>query len=157
MTVSDRIVIMRNGSIVQDGAPEQIYSSPANSFVANFIGHSNLISAHVSSLEPVILDFLGGSFYCHEIPGLYLNQEVKVLLRPDVIAIQHDSSKNEQNLLAGQVIDATFKGSYMDYLIEVAEAHLNVHYPIRNDTRSFSIGDRIFLSWLPENALILSS
>ena len=83
MTISDRIVVMQAGQIVQDGAPEEIYNSPANAFVAEFIGHSNVMEAMVESVSPVRLKFMEEVFSCHSYPDLQIGQTIKVLLRPE--------------------------------------------------------------------------
>ncbi len=156
MTVSDRIVVMRQGKIVQDGAPQQIYANPANSFVADFIGHSNLIPARVSQPEAGILHFLNGAFLTRVCPELESGQEVKVLLRPEVFHVYTVEPDDQANVGCGQVIDTTFKGSYIDYLVDVSDWRLKVHESIHEGSQIFIKGDMIFLSWSPEDALVLA-
>lgn len=156
MTIADRIVVMRQGRIIQDGTPEQIYANPSNSFVADFIGHSNLISARVVQPEPTRLDFLDGSFYTRNHPGLQTGQEVKVLLRPEAFVIFAHAPKNHDNVIQGHVVDVTFKGAYVDYLVEVHGSRLKVHYSIREGSQAFTRGDTVFLSWAPDDGLVLT-
>jgi spermidine/putrescine transport system ATP-binding protein len=156
MTIANRIVVMRQGRIIQDGTPEQIYANPSNSFVADFIGHSNLIPARVIQPEPTRLELLGGSFNVRNHPGLQTGQEVKVLLRPEVFVIFAQAPKDLENVIPSQVVDATFKGAYVDYLVDTGGSRLKVHYSIREGTQSFNRGDTIFLSWASDDGLVLT-
>lgn len=157
MTVSKRIVIMRAGQIVQDGTPEEIYANPASSFVADFIGHSNLLPATVLRAAPSQLSFLGGSFSARNHPSLREGQAVNVLLRPEVLRVYGDEPEGFENVLKGKIVDATFKGPYVDYLVEIGEARLTAHHSVREGVSTFDRGDMIFLAWTQDDALILSS
>jgi spermidine/putrescine transport system ATP-binding protein len=157
MTVSDRIVVMYEGRIIQEGTPEQIYSNPINAFVADFIGHSNLFPAQVVDFSPLRLSFLTGVYECRNLDGLLRGQEVKVHLRPEAFEIRHVPLQEVKNSVEGAVIDINFKGPYVVYLISVQDTHIQVHYSMREGSRLFSAGERIFLSWAPEDALILVS
>ena len=157
MTVSNRIVVMRAGQIVQDGTPVEIYANPASTFVADFIGHSNLLQATVLQVAPSYLSFLGDSFSARHHPGLWEGQAVNVLLRPEVLRVYGDAPEGFENVLKGRIIDATFKGPYVDYLVEVGEARLTTHQSVREGVSTFDRGDAIFLAWSQDDALVLSS
>ena len=157
MTVSNRIVVMRAGQIVQDGTPEEIYANPASTFVADFIGHSNLLQATVLQTAPSHLSFLGGSYSARHHPGLREGQAVNILLRPEVLRVFGDAPEGFENVLKGRIVDATFKGPYVDYLVEVGEARLTAHHSVREGVSTFNRGDAIFLAWSQDDALILSS
>jgi hypothetical protein len=53
-------------------------------------------------------------------------------------------------------VDATFKGSYIDYLVDIGDWRLKVHDSIREGSRTLKKGDMVFLSWSPEDALVLA-
>jgi ABC-type Fe3+/spermidine/putrescine transport system ATPase subunit len=146
---------MRNGSVVQDGSPEDIYSHPVNSFVADFIGHSNLFDAVVESVHPVRLSLLGGSYTCRECSDIVAGQKVKALIRPEVIQIQGDPPLEAANIASGLVRDATFKGPYVDYLVDVEHQRFKVHQSLFEGVNIFNRGERVFLTWSLEDALIL--
>jgi spermidine/putrescine transport system ATP-binding protein len=157
MTISNRIVVMHKGQIIQDGTPEEIYATPKNAFVADFIGHSNIVDAYIIQVDPVRINLLGTTLVCQDHQDLNVNQQVKVLLRPEAFVIFQDRPKNSENVITGRIIDATFKGPYVDYLVDVGETRLKAHYSIREGIRIFGQGESIFLSWSPDDALVLPS
>lgn len=157
MTISDRIVVMKAGQIVQDGTPEEIYNSPANAFVAEFIGHSNLIQATVESVSPMQLKFLGDVVNCNSSLDFQVGQTLKVLLRPEALLIYRDKPPKATNLITGKVVDVTFKGPYVDYLVDFNGQHLKVHQSIHNGVQVMERGERAYMAWSPDDMLILES
>jgi spermidine/putrescine transport system ATP-binding protein len=155
MTISDRIVVMRSGRVVQDGSPEEIYSNPANAFVADFIGHSNLLLAEVTTADPTRCRFLGSIYACRRCPGLEEGQEVKVLLRPETIMLFSDPPDGLENWVEGEIVDSTFKGPYVDYLLDVDTCRLKVHQPIHEGVRVFARGEQLHAAWSPDDAHVL--
>jgi spermidine/putrescine transport system ATP-binding protein len=157
MTISDRIVVMRAGQIIQDGKPEEIYTKPLNTFVADFIGHSDILPAVVEHVKPPRLNFLGQSFTGRLQEGLYEGQQVNVLLRPEAIMIFDHLPQGFENTIPGCIIDVTFKGSYVNYLVGVNNYQIKVHHSARESRRVFTKNEMIFLAWAPDDVLILTT
>lgn len=107
LTMSDTIVVMNQGYIQQMGTPEKIYNEPENSFVADFIGESNIISA--TMLEDRLVEILGARFACVD-TGFGTNQPVDVVIRPEDI----DLVKPEEGTLQGRVTGLIFKGVHYE-------------------------------------------
>ena len=84
LTMSDTIVVMRDGHILQIGDPKRIYDEPANAFVANFIGESNILRG--TMLEDELVNFCGFDFPCVD-SGFGENVPVDVVVRPEDIMI----------------------------------------------------------------------
>ena len=84
LTMSDKIVVMKNGEIQQVGTPQDIYNEPANRYVANFIGESNIIPAVM--LEDYKVRFDDITFDCVDF-GFKENEPVDVVIRPEDIDI----------------------------------------------------------------------
>ena len=84
LTMSDKIVVMKNGEIQQVGTPQDIYNEPANRFVANFIGESNILSGIM--LEDYKVQFDDIVFDCVDY-GFKENEKVDVVIRPEDIDI----------------------------------------------------------------------
>ena len=84
LTMSDKIVVMKGGEIQQVGTPEEIYNEPANVYVANFIGESNIISGRM--LEDYKVRFDDVTFDCVDF-GFRKDEPVDVVLRPEDIDI----------------------------------------------------------------------
>ena len=107
MTMSDRIVVMNKGKIQQLGRPIDIYNEPVNSFVANFIGETNIIRGKYVSKD--LIEFMDVRFAC---VGYKFNdgETVDVVIRPedwDVIPVKDAS-------LVGEVTSCIFKGVHYE-------------------------------------------
>ncbi len=118
MTVSDRIMIMDKGVIMQIGTPVEVYSQPNNYFVASFIGRANFIPSKVLSKNKnsIELDVKGKKeIYNSYVSALNKNDDVYIVVRPEGLEL----SKNEKMLFEGKVKSAVYLGSTMEYEIEV--------------------------------------
>ena len=107
LTMSDTIVVMNQGYIQQMGSPEKIYNEPENSFVADFIGESNILSA--TMIEDKLVEILGARFECVD-TGFGNNQPVDVVIRPEDI----DLVKPEEGTIQGRVTGLIFKGVHYE-------------------------------------------
>lgn len=111
LTMSDKIVVMKNGEIQQVGTPEEIYNEPANRYVANFIGESNIISA--TMLEDYKVRFDDITFDCVDF-GYKENEKVDVVIRPEDI----DIVEVEKGKMTGEVLSVLFKGVHYEIIVE---------------------------------------
>lgn len=112
MAVSDRIIVMRNAEIAQQGTPEDLYARPENSFIADFIGDANLVDAEITVNNELIL---GNS----RIPLTGITapaQRGKLVIRPHDIKIRADGG----GVLPGVVRYAAYLGHQIQYSIETA-------------------------------------
>lgn len=114
LTMSDVIVVMNHGVVQQIGTPEQIYNEPANAFVADFIGESNLLNGSMSGTK--VVKMLGTEFKC--LDDFPLNELVDVVVRPEDV-ILGDKGKVE-----GVITEKVFKGVHYEYLIQVGKNEL---------------------------------
>ena len=111
LTMSDKIVVMKNGEIQQVGTPEEIYNEPANRYVANFIGESNILSA--TMLEDYKVRFDDITFDCVDF-GYKPNEKVDVVIRPEDI----DIVDVEKGKMTGEVLSVLFKGVHYEIIVE---------------------------------------
>lgn len=110
LTMSDTIIVMRNGEIQQIGDPKKVYDEPANAFVADFIGESNIFSGEM--LEDCKVRFCEQVFECVD-KGFKKNEPIDVIIRPEDIYIV----KGGEELLSKAMVTATvtscaFKGDH---------------------------------------------
>ena len=112
LSMSDTIVVMNKGVIQQMGTPEDIYNEPANAFVADFIGESNILDGIM--IDDYKVEFSNVTFECVD-KGFNKNEKVDVVIRPEDIEI----TTVEKGMLSGNVSSVTFKGVH--YEIEVEE------------------------------------
>jgi spermidine/putrescine transport system ATP-binding protein len=115
LTLSDTIVVMREGEIQQIGTPTQIYNEPQNSFVADFIGESNILNG--TMIEDCLVEFAGHRFECVD-KGFGLNVPVDVVIRPEDIYI---FEKLDAAQFTGQVTSCIFKGVHYEMMVTTPE------------------------------------
>ena len=116
LTMSDLIVVMNHGVVQQVGTPEQIYNEPANVFVADFIGESNLLNG-VMTKEKVV-KMLGKEFKC--LDDFALNERVDVVVRPEDVMICEKGKGDVDGVVTSKV----FKGVHYEYLIQIGKNEL---------------------------------
>ncbi|MGL5152708.1 MAG: spermidine/putrescine ABC transporter ATP-binding protein [Clostridium sp.] len=143
LTMSDTIVVMNKGVIQQMGTPEDIYNEPANAFVADFIGESNLFTGIMH--KDFEVEFFNKTFECVD-KGFSNNEEVDVVIRPEDIKIV-DANKG---MLKGEVLSVMFKGVHYEIEVSVDNKKLILH-----NTKTASTGCEIGLDIYPEDIHIM--
>ena len=131
LTMSDTIVVMNQGYIQQMGSPEKIYNEPENSFVADFIGESNILPA--TMIEDKLVEILGARFACVD-TGFGNNQPVDVVIRPEDI----DLVKPEEGTICGKVTGLIFKGVHYEM-----DVMANGHEWLVHSTDMFPVGSEV--------------
>ncbi len=112
LTLSDTIVVMNEGKIQQIGTPTDIYNEPVNSFVADFIGESNILNG--TMIEDKRVSFIGHDFDCVD-KGFGENVPVDVVIRPEDIYIKKNT---EGEQFTGTVRSCTFKGVHYEMFVD---------------------------------------
>ena len=112
LTLSDTIVVMSAGQIQQIGTPKDIYNEPVNSFVADFIGESNILNG--TMVKDRLVRFIGHDFECVD-KGFGENVPVDVVVRPEDITVVNDFSKAQ---FTGKVKSCVFKGVHYEMFID---------------------------------------
>ena len=126
LTMSDTIVIMKDGVIQQIGTPKDIYDEPKNAFVADFIGESNIYSGTILDDNHVL--FLGKKFEC--VDKFPKNEKVDVVVRPEDIYIL----EKDKGIVNGKIISKIFKGVHYEYVMMVGKNEVVIQ-----DTQDFEI------------------
>lgn len=111
LTLSDRIVVMSEGKIQQIGSPTEIYNEPANSFVADFIGESNILDGKM--LKDELVECAGLQFECVD-KDFEPNELVDVVIRPEDIYIFEMSDAAQ---FSGVVTSSIFKGVHYEMMV----------------------------------------
>ena len=94
LTMSDTVVVMNQGMILQQGSPIDIYNEPANAFVADFIGESNIVPGVMK--QDRVLEFLGTVYDCVD-EGFTKNEIIDVVIRPeDIILLEEREASGRQ-------------------------------------------------------------
>ena len=142
LTMSDEIIVMNNGKIQQKGSPIDIYNEPQNSFVARFIGESNIIDGIMK--KDFLVDFAGTSFECLD-KGFDQNELVDVVIRPEDIKFDKEKGK-----ISGIVNSVVFKGVHYEMHINAANYDWIVH-----STTMEPIGSTVYLDFYPNDIHIM--
>lgn len=139
LTLSDTIVVMSEGKIQQIGTPTDIYNEPVNSFVADFIGESNILNGMM--LKDKSVQFAGHTFECVD-EGFGENNQVDVVIRPEDIYIFEVS---DAAMLRGTVASCIFKGVHYEMTVQTVEGYEFVV----QDYHMFPVGEEVGLRIKP--------
>ena len=167
MTMSDRIAVMRDGRIDQLGAPEELYERPRTTFVAGFLGISNLLDGEVVGHSGDLLDVRLADGTVVQAPASDVTgTAVRVGVRPEklrVLALDEGESAPEPatNRLDGVVIDASYVGVSTQYLVETADNHRLTVYAQNLETSGageiLADGAQVRLTWKPQHSFVIDS
>ena len=119
LTMSDTIVVMSDGYIQQIGTPEMIYNEPKNTFVADFIGDSNIFTGVMP--KDYCVRFCGKSFVCED-KDFEKDEPVDVVVRPEDVKIVAE----EDGVLKGKVTSVIFKGIHYQILVQCGRYEIEI-------------------------------
>ena len=142
LTMSDTIVVMKDGCIQQIGTPTDIYNEPANAFVADFIGDSNILSG--TMVQNLTVRFCNRNFAC--VDDFARNEKVDVVVRPEDIRM----TDPENGMIQGKVIGVVFKGVHYEITVKVGKTEL-----IIQSTESRTVGEIIGMNIAPDDIHIM--
>ncbi len=117
LTLSDTIIVMNEGKIQQIGTPTDIYNEPQNSFVADFIGESNILNGKM--IKDRVVEFVGHEFECVD-EGFGENVDVDVVVRPEDIYIMNNL---EAAQFTAKVKSCTFKGVHYEMFVDTDKGY----------------------------------
>ena len=143
LTMSDTIVVMADGYIQQIGTPEMIYNEPKNTFVADFIGESNIFSGTMP--KDYLVRFCGKSFVCED-GGFEKDEPVDVVVRPEDVKIVPAG----QGTLAGKVTSVIFNGIHYQILVQCGRYEIEIQ-----STAAPRLGDTIGLAIAPDGIHVM--
>ncbi len=164
MSVSDRIAVMNDGRIEQCASPVDIYERPSTSFVASFIGDTNLVEGMVISSSDnycqLVITALP-AMNARSLDGVSVGDTVRLLIRPENIHIQKDKPEavdSIDNILTGTVKETTYMGQQTRYIINAGEHLLSV---VRNnsavsDNYTIRAGDTVWLRCRADKSYVLA-
>jgi len=119
LSMSNRIAVMRGGVIVQVGSPREVYLHPKGSFVASFMGSSNLIAGRLAQKhDATLVETEVGTFECTKSSEVRAGDSVLLAIQP-VNVILHQNPNSGANITKGTVELAVFSGDYLDCQIRV--------------------------------------
>jgi len=161
MTMADTIAVMNRGRIEQMGAPADLYEHPRTTFVANFLGQSNLITGEVVDVSGsrLVVDIHGGRVAVESANASARKALVWVGIRPEKMALADPaaSAGPDMNTLTGGIVsDVSFVGVSTQYLVRMPWAQeLTVFEQNTGERKPFTPGAAVSLHWRPAHAFLL--
>ncbi len=145
LTMSDTIIVMNDGIIQQEGSPEAIYNEPANAFVADFIGSSNIYNATMIAQRKV--RFLGMTWDC--LDDFDVNEHVDVVVRPEDI---HFSTEPKEGYIQGRITEKVFKGIHYQYVIMIGHSEV-----LAQSIKDFDENSPIYIQIRPDGIHVMKA
>ena len=159
LSMADRIAVMSAGEVQQVGDPADIYESPANRFVADFIGKVNLIDGNVTgaSGDRVNIQTTHGTMAIPHDGAA--TGAVAVALRPEKIRIGRDNLTDGDVTLKGRIAQWAYYGDISNVYVET-DSGKTLSVVLQNETRArvhaMDIGDEVHLGWSSDDAILLT-
>ncbi len=150
LTLSDRIVVMREGRIVQMGGPSEIYEAPTDEFVATFLGQENFFRGTVVAVEP-------NRFQLETADGLLVwascadevseGREALVVIKKERIRISAGETPGAENHFPAKVEFVTYLGPIINYLCFIGTHKVVINIQNEAGVPAFQRGDPVYLEW----------
>ncbi|SDO04970.1 ABC transporter ATP-binding protein [Ensifer sp. YR511] len=136
LALSDRIVVMQRGRILQVGTPQEVYAAPSHPFVAEFIGASNFLKGVVTGVNEARMEIAienCGVVTAGKAPDVHVGDRVKLAVRPEAMVLTDADDKSagcEQPGLPARVLTKSFQGATFRYVLDVAGQTVRAETPV---------------------------
>ena len=153
LSMSDRIVVLRNGQIEQIGSPVEVYENPESLYVADFLGEANVFNGKIISIEDNKytlrteegreIQFVNGNFNKRD--------KVNLIIRPENVKISKSVKKG--NCLKAKIYEQVYDGAFTKILMHV-DGNI-VKSIISGNDKLYNRGDEVYIYWDIEDAIVL--
>ncbi len=160
LSMSDKIVVMKDGKKLQEGTPDEVYNQPNNHFVADFLGHSNFAEGEVVGKENrfVKVRLKDGTIFRVEDTGRFQEGEpVELVVRAqkfDAFRQEEFTPDPEMNYFEGKIRDRSYMGGEVSYFVELPDG-TEVHIISMMRTRIYEVGDSVSVQVAPRHCHLL--
>jgi iron(III) transport system ATP-binding protein len=142
LAISDKVIVMNNAIIAQQGSPKELYNFPKTKFVANFIGDANVVKAKIINQNNNVYEIQLAEMKINIKSDQKLESSVSVSLRPEKITI---SKSPEENSIHASVNNASFVGNSYQYIVNSKVGKI---YVVSSDTNEiFNVGENVYLKF----------
>ncbi len=156
LSMSNRIAVMKDGVIVQEGTPRDIYLSPNSEFVAAFIGATNFIRGTVASVGTVVgdynIDSTVGPIVVRTEQALTVREPVTVAVRPESLTLSTDPVPG-MNSIEAQIDIGLFVGESVDYHVQIGDLLVRAKGSARTRFRRH---DKVYVGIPPEDCTVIA-
>jgi iron(III) transport system ATP-binding protein len=158
LSMSDTVALVRDGAIVQEGSPREVYHHPSDAFTAGFLGRSNLLDGQIVSVSDdgrrVRVETSAGQLDIRVSDPLSVGAAVTVGFHPEALEVLAHKPSESANVLAGEVAAATFAGDVIEYEVRIGEGVLHA----RGDAfATLDEGDAAFLRVPADRCYVLAA
>ena len=160
LSMSSRIVIIREGRFAQIGSPTDLYERPATRFVADFLGKSNFIRGAVADINYEGFTYMaGGNAYrqAAESKKVHIGDDILLAIRPEKIFITETLPEHAANRIAGEIKNWNYFGSNFQSTVQTENiGDLMVIAPAWRSPVEPAIGLKVWLNWDPDASVIVT-
>jgi len=160
MVISDRIVVMDSGNVVQIGTAQEIYKKPANRFVADFIGTMNFMSGEVVQVlqdtdQVYVRTEFSEKMLCKtdNITATTPGEKVYASIRPEDVEVFPQAPQSRENLFKGTIAHKAYLGNFLFFFVSVNDTMIRVQVPHHLPQEE---GQELYLFLDPQKCVILS-
>ena len=153
MVMSDRIGIMKDGTLVQIGTPDEIYNRPVDRFVAEFMGEVNTLEVEAAGPTSVRVAGGGPEYAVRGMPADFTGGFL--IIRPEVMKLGPAASE-VANTLTGTLFNDYALGSRIQYQIRTAGDEHWLVERLQDESFDGTLGDEVVLGWRPEDSILVS-
>jgi spermidine/putrescine transport system ATP-binding protein len=153
LSMSDRIAVFNQGHIEQIGSPREVYETPTNLHVAQFIGEATLFDLTVQAVsgQELITTIEGVEMRCHNTINAQADDRIHLMVRPEDIRVWGENEvKDTTGMLAGQITHIIYKGSTVDVTVKLASGQLinaSEFFDEDDDKLEYSLDERVWVHW----------
>ncbi len=157
LTMSDRIAVMNKGRVVQIGPPETIYEHPADRFVTDFIGESNILEGTVASVEGAECRVRIGraELLAPQRDGLAPGQAVGFVVRPERVLLGAAAEATGRPVGTATLLDRSYQGAIIRYRLSLEGQEIVSEVPNRPDQPDLPPGATVTVGWTLESGELL--
>ena len=156
LVLSDRIAVMSEGQILQEGQPRDIYLNPQHPFVASFIGAANFVDGKARGARDerggVVVETALGQVVGSSSQDIKAGETVSVIFHPEDVLVRTDGDTRGTNVFPGTVERLIFVGNRLQCRVRCGELQINSDVSSRVDVRQ---GTKVFIELPPENVRVL--
>ncbi len=159
MVISDRIAVMESGNVVQIGNAQEIYQTPANRFVADFIGTMYFMSGKVVEVVPDYNAVYVRTEFCEKMlctrpdhTAVTAGEKVYASIRPEDVEIYTESHPTQKNLFIGTIVHKAYLGNFLYFFVSVNDTMIRVQVPHHMPQEE---GQELYLYLNPQKCVVL--
>jgi len=150
LAISDKVIVMNNAVIAQQGEPKDLYNNPKTSFVANFIGDANIVKAQIETRNENNYDINFGGVQMKISANIDLKDSVSIAIRPETIEIIKEKTNN---CMKAEIINASYVGNSYQYVVSSSVGELFI---VSNETvNHFKLNEEVFITFDESGITIL--